>query len=479
MTRVRRWWLFVPVLVALAVAGVLLLTRDTDEPPRAKAARDQHFVTRPDLTPPVMTAKGVGSGFFLLAPKRRAGQGGPAILDARGELMWFKPMAKGVVADDFKVQIYDGERVLTWWEGKTVPERGYGSGTWVIADRSYKEVARVKAGNGLTGDLHEMLLTDRGTALIVIYHAVKADLSVVNSYKDGEVMDSLIQEIDVKTGEVLWEWSALDHVALGESFAGVPQKNRFAYDFFHINSIDEDADGDLLISARNTWAIYKIDKKTGDIVWRLGGRRSDFALGEGVRFAWQHDARWQDDGKLTLFDNQATPKVGPQSRALRLRLDEERRTAGIEDEFTHPDKILAIAEGNADLQPAGGVVVGWGLGRRVSEFDALGKLLFDLALPGDTDTYRAFADEWIGEPAEPPTVVAEREGDEVVAHVSWNGATAVTGWTLLAGSSAANLERVAERERTGFETELRARTDATFVAVKADDGATSPPVRVR
>ncbi len=281
--------------------------------------------------------------------------------------------------------------MLTWWEGKTVPDRGYGSGTWVIADHSYEEIARVKAGNGLTGDLHEMMLTDRGTALIVIYAKVKADLSVVNSFKDGEAMDSLIQEIDVETGEVVWEWSALDHVALGESFAGVPRKTRFPYDFFHINSIDEAADGDLLISARNTWALYKIDKDSGDVVWRLGGRRSDFALGKDVRFAWQHDARWQDDGTITLFDNQATPKVGPMSRILWLRLDEERMTAVIERELTHPDEILAIAEGNAQVDGAGGAIVGWGLGRRVSWLAADGALRFDLKLPGDTDTYRAFA----------------------------------------------------------------------------------------
>jgi len=475
----RRWWLAVPVLLVLAVAGAFLLRGDEDPAPATKPPRDRHFVTRPDLTPPVMTAEGSVGGWLFIAPKRRSGQGGPAILDPRGRLVWFKPTAKGVVADDFKVQTYDDERVLTWWEGKTVPERGYGSGTWVIADRSYKEIARVKAGNGLTGDLHEMLLTDRGTALIVIYHAVQADLSVVNSYKDGEVMDSLIQEIDVKTGKVLWEWSALDHVALGESFAGVPRKNRFAYDYFHINSIDEDADGDLLISARNTWAIYKVDKRSGDVVWRLGGRRSDFALGEGVRFAWQHDARWQPDGKLTLFDNQATPKVGPMSRVLRLRLDEERRTAEIVDEYTHPDRLLAIAEGNADEQPAGGFVVGWGLGRRVSELDVLGRLKFDLRLPGDTDTYRAFADDWTGEPTEPPAVVAEREGDEVVAHVSRNGDTETDRWTLLAGSSPTRLAPVAVAEKTDFETEFRARTGATFVAVKPDDGATSSPVRVR
>lgn len=476
----RRWWVSVPVLLALAVAGVLLLRGGDDDPAPAKPVRSQRFVTRPDLSPPVMTATGYASALLFIAPKRQSGQSGPAILDRDGTLLWFKPMPKGIVADDFKVQTYRGQPVLTWWEGKTVPMRGYGSGTWVIADRSYREIARVKAGNGLTGDLHELQLTDRGTALIPIYHKVKADLSVVNSYEDGEAMDSLIQEVDVETGEVVWQWSALDHVALAESYAGVPKKTRFPYDFFHINSIEEDSGGDLLVSARNTWAIYKIDKETGEIVWRLGGRRSDFAIPPRDRFAWQHDARWVEDGTvISLFDNQATPKVGPESRVLWLEPSEEFKKTSLVDERTHPDKILAIAEGNAQASEGYGTVVGWGLGRRVSELTMDGRVAFDLKLPGDTDTYRAFAFDWEGEPAAPPAVVARRDGEEVIARVSWNGATRVSRWTLLAGSSPSDLEPVAEHGRTGFETTLRARADATFVAVRADDGATSPPVRVR
>ena len=132
-------------------------------------------------------------------------------------------MPKGILADDFRVQTYRGQPVLTWWEGKTTP-RGYGQGTWVIADTSYREIARVKAVGDVGGDLHDIELTDAGTALIPIYKIVPQDLTPIGAYADGEAIDSLIQEIDLETGELVWEWSSLEHVGLTESLAGIPQK---------------------------------------------------------------------------------------------------------------------------------------------------------------------------------------------------------------------------------------------------------------
>ena len=205
----------------------------------------------------------------------------------------------------------------------------------------------------------------------------------------------------------MWEWSSLEHVGLTESLAGIPQKTRFPYDYFHINSIDVDSDGNLLVSARNTWAIYKLDRKTGEVLWRLGGYRSDFALGEGVRFAWQHDARRQPDGTLTLFDNQATPKVGPRSRALTLSLDEKTMRATATKILEHPDGILSIAQGNSQVLPDGDTFVGFGSGRRVSEFDPEGRLRFDIRFPADVDSYRGYRFAWRGEPAEPPRAAAD------------------------------------------------------------------------
>ncbi len=332
--RLRRWAL--GLVGVLLVAGVLLLLRapgPSSAPPPANSAPSPSptpqvltFHSQPQLAPPRLRVTGSAPGFVFLAPKTQSGQAGPMIVDGDGKLVWFHPLPKGVIANDLKVQTFRGQPVLTWWEGRT-NTRGYGQGSWVIADESYREIARVHAGGGLYGDLHDIELTDRGTALITIYHAVRADLSPVGAAKNGHAVDSIIQEVDVATGKIVFEWHSLRHTSLTESHAGPPATGHtFPYDYFHINSIDVDTDGNLLVSARNTWALYKIDRRTGAVLWRLGGLRSDFALGPGVRFAWQHDARRQPDGTITLFDNESTPKVGDRSRLLTLAVDERRRT---------------------------------------------------------------------------------------------------------------------------------------------------------
>jgi outer membrane protein assembly factor BamB len=461
------------VSIAALIAALALLdalTASDPEPARAAPPRDVRFASRPDLRPPVLTVgakqAGTAPGLVFLAPKRRNGQSGPTILDPDGRYVWFKPMPAGKTADDFRVQTYQGKPVLTWWEGKT-SERGYGAGTWVIADTSYREIARVKAGDGLDGDLHELTLTPQGTALIPIYHAVKADLSPVGAaYSDGEAIDSIIQEVDVATGKVLWEWHSLDHVPITESHAGPPQKTRFPYDYFHINSIDVDTDGNLLVSARNTWAIYKIDRRTGKVLWRLGGYRSDFALGPDVRFAWQHDARRQPDGTITLFDNESTPPVGDRSRVLRLNVDETAKRVTVAKVFTHPAKLLAFAEGNAQALPGGQTVVGWGMGRRVSELGPDGELLFDVKLPKDADTYRAYRFAWTGTPADEPAVAVTADG--VVA--SWNGATRVTAYDVYAGPSPEALRRVGGAAKRDFETTIPVKLSSGYVQVRAMGG---------
>ena len=108
------------------------------------------------------------------------------ILDDRGEVVWFRPLdTKGVA--DFRAQRYGGRPVLTWWRGRA--ERGVGDGYYVIVDETYNEIATVAAGNGLTGDIHEFLITARDTALITIYERKPWDLSSVGGPKDGEIFD--------------------------------------------------------------------------------------------------------------------------------------------------------------------------------------------------------------------------------------------------------------------------------------------------
>jgi arylsulfotransferase ASST len=425
--------------------------------------------SRPDLRIPALTVTrrepGAASEAIFIAPYNAPdAQAGAVIVDASGEPIWENPLA-GRVTTNFRVQRYRGEPVLTWWEGSI--ELGHGVGEYVIADASYRTVRRVQAAGGLHGDLHEFVITPRDTALLTSYVVRDRDLSAVGGPRQGTIQDAIFQEIDIASGALLLEWHSLAHIPLSESYAPVTAD----WDFFHINSVDLDGDGGLLISGRSTNTVYKLDRG-GAILWRLGGRSGDFELGAGASFAWQHDARRQPDGTLTVFDNGATPAVERLSRGLILEVDEQAMTATMLDEYTHPG-ILAGSQGSTQLLENGNVFVGWGEVGRVSEFDHEGRIVFDAILGEKYECYRAFRLPWTATPAEAPAIALAGSGRELTAYASWNGATEVRGWELLVGETAERLRPVATVPATGFETSLPAAAASlgTRVAVRALDAA--------
>jgi hypothetical protein len=487
LSRVRRA-LFAFAVLALVAAGCDDSNKKSavqaGTPPKADTkskaappppARTYH--SRPDLKPPLVRIKtaahGTAPGYLFIAPKMVVAQAGPMIMDNRGEVVWFKPLnTRGVT--DFRVQRYRGKPVLTWWRGH-VSNVGVGDGWYVIYDTSYRPVAEVRAGNGLVGDVHEFLITKNDTAVFTVYHRLAVDLSSVGGPKQGHIWDGILQEVDIATGRVLFEWHSYPQVAVKESYAPPPKAKAGAkappFDYFHLNSIEVEPNGNFLVSARNTHALYEIDRKTKKVRWRLGGKKSDFQQGPGTNFAWQHDARRQADGTITIFDNGAAPPVEKFSRILVLRVDESAKKATLVRSYRHPQKLLAPFEGNAQLLPNGNVVVGWGAQPYVSEFARSGALLFDAYFghdqpPGkDADTYRAYRFAWHGHPTDRPVVVVA--GD--VAYASWNGATEVARWQVLAGPAAGNLKAVQTVAKNGFETPLRLKSSAAFYAVKALD----------
>jgi hypothetical protein len=471
-SRPARVALAVGALVAIAggAAAWELLAPDAG-PQLAGPEAIKSFHSRPLLDPDALTvakpaAPGVAPGYVFVAVKRGPGQDGPMIVDNRGRPVWFHAVGGDKTATAFKVQQYRGRPVLTWWEGNT--HLGHGHGEYVVMDSSYREIARVRSVASELPDHHDFQLTDRGTALMTLYIERRADLSKVGGDRDGTIVESRIQEVDVATGRLVWEWRSADHVPVTEGMTG-PKEHK-PHDYFHVNSINVERDGDLLVSARNMHAIYKIDRPSGRIVWRLGGRRSDFRMGPGTRFAFQHDARRQPDGTITLFDNEATPAKAEESRGMELRLDRRTMTARLVREYRHPDGLLAGAEGNLQTLPNGDVFIGWGPEERVSEFSRDGRLLSDLALPAGSDTYQAFRFPWRGRPLDRPAVAAHRpEGTRrTTVWASWNGATLVRRWRVLAGPRPDRLRPIGRPlRRTGFETALRVRTHARWIAVRA------------
>jgi hypothetical protein len=347
---------------------------------------------------------------------------------------------------------------------------GHGVGEYVIFDDSYRKIARVRAGNGYQGDLHEFLITPEDTALLTAYNPVPADLSAVGGSRLGAVWEGIAQEVDIESGEVLFEWHSLEHVGIEESYVQPPRDPAYPHDYFHINSIDVDRDGNLIVSARNTWGVYKIDRNTGAVVWRLGGKKGDFQMGEGTRTAFQHDARRHEDGTITIFDNGAHPRVHDQSRAILVELDERKTSATLVRAYTSPERLICTSQGNAQLLPEGNVFVGWGSQPAISEFSYDGELLLIGRFPPDGESYRAFRSPWRGRPTDEPAVALERLSDEKVKlYASWNGATEVESWEVLAGPSPGQLESVGAVPRNGFETPMMMQTPHPYLAVRAKD----------
>ena len=430
--------------------------------PAPQKASYESFRSRPELQPPTVTvtvrSAAASPGDVFIAPYSGPGQYGPMILDESGSVLWFKPLSPtGTRAADFRMQRYEGKPVLTWWQDPLI-HGGSSKAGEVITDSSYRQLTVVRAGNGYQPDLHEFQLTPQGVALITVYDGIDCDLSGIGGAKDAAVADTLFQEIDVKTGLVRYEWHSLDHVALGDSYASGAHSSRTTpYDFFHINATDVRRNGDVLVDARNTWAAYDVDPHTGQVRWRLGGKHSSFAMGPGTRTAWQHDAREQPDGSITFFDNGATPAVHEQSRAIDVRLDLQRMTATLVREVAHPGKpLIAGSQGNLQALGGGDWMVGWGEAPYVSEFAANGSLLFDAHLPSTYESYRAYRLAWSGQPLDRPALAVVRapSGRGATAYVSWNGATEVASWRVLAGTSPGALAPVANGAKRGFETAI-------------------------
>jgi hypothetical protein len=441
--------------VALGLAGGIgvaahrLLASSEGEAAASRGALVQHFHSRPDLRPPAIEmlhrSPAAAPGHVFLAPSSGPGQRGVLILDEAGEVVWFSStMPK--TSMNLRVAVYKGKPVLTYWEA--LEKHALASGVHVIVDDSYREIARFPAGNGRPSDLHELILTPRGTALLTSYEDRTVDLSSIGGPRNARVLGGIAQEVEVPSARVVWEWRSLDHVAPGEAHSAIGHP----FDCFHINSIEELPDGTFLISARNTWAVYRIDPHSGKVLWRLNGKKSDFTMGPGTAFAWQHDARNHGGARMTIYDNADNPQIEPQSRGLMLHVDENRRRVSLLKAYTHQPPALAHAMGNAQLLPNGNLMVGWGSQRWFTEFTSGGEVVFDAALPYGGENYRALRYPWVGRPSEPPTLVSRRVEGSRELLVSWNGATEVAAWRFQTGATPGGLVNEAAKPRHRFET---------------------------
>jgi hypothetical protein len=441
------------------------------------------------------------------------------IAEQDGSLVWFHPLPAGEVATNFEVQEYGGRPVLTWWQGRVL-QVGFGVGEDVIYDDSYRRVAMVRAGNGYHADLHEIRVTPQGTAWIDVFEPIRTSLAEVHGSSRAVLLDAVVQEIDVRTGLVMWEWHALGHVALSESNDPLPPAS-YPWDYIHVNSVDPGGEGggtgpgegasapgvpggahwpgpagQVLLSARNTWALYDVDIHTGAILWRLGGRRSSFALGAGTRTYWQHDAEWRSGGLISVFDNGTDPPKEPQTRGVLLRPDLANHTVSLARAFVNPSRrLLASSQGNVLALPGGRWLMGYGGLPDFTEYGPSGEVLLDGTLGREVQSFRTYLAPWSGQPGTPPALAAQRVGGGgVEVEASWNGATDVASWQVLVGARGAGapgagtpgagaapgaLTPVATVPRRGFETTIHlsgaaaagARAARAEIVVRALDSA--------
>ncbi|HYB24000.1 MAG TPA: arylsulfotransferase family protein [Solirubrobacteraceae bacterium] len=437
----------------------------------------QHFHSRPELEPPLLVVGAQSSqstpGDVFAAPYAGPGPSGPMIFEEDGNLVWFHPLAHGTEATNLQVQQYDGQPVLTWWQGR-IPPQGFGQGEEIIDNSAYQQIGRVQAGNGDLADLHEFHITPQGTALLTVFQPLACDLNALGGPSDGAVTASIFQEIDLKTGLVRREWNSLDHVAMSESYSSaIGSSTIWPFDYFHLNSIDQLADGLTLISARNTSALYELNTQTGEILTRIGGKRSSVKLAPGASTAFQHDATVLPNGTISVFDNGGVPKVHPQSRGLVLNLNTQTNTDSVVAEYDHSaPPLLSGSQGNVQTLTDGGVFIGWGAEPYFSEYSAGGQLLYDAHWHGSYQSYRSFRFQWTGSPSEPPAIAAavssaEGEAGHTVVYASWNGDTRTASWQVLAGPTPQQLTPVASAARDGFETAIATPVAEGYVAVQA------------
>ena len=438
------------------------------------------FQTAPGLHPPIVRPASHTTGnpapgyiltgaFYDLAYPPMQGQSGPLILDNKLQPVWFRPVPENIVASNLAEQTYHGKPVLSWWQGVVTNTGQTSSGEYVVVNQHYQPVATLHGKDGWIPTLHSMVI-DGNDAWVTANKNIAINLSKWGGVFNGTIVDSALQEYNLTTGKLLFSWDAYKHIGLSDSHS-LPPGNGFPWDAYHINSIYLLGNNTALVSLRDTWGVYKINTVTGKIEWTLGGRHSDFTIARNAVFQYQHDVSELPDGDILMFDDHCCflesggtylAPTGP-SRAEVLRLDLSARTATLVSQYRHYNEdgrngTDASYMGSAELLPGGNVFVGYGNLPFFSEYTKSGQMVMDAMFPGPDLTYRAIKigpTAWVGQPLTKPQAVARGSGGAATVYASWNGATQVASWRVLAGSGPGQLSPVTTAPRSGFETAIK------------------------
>lgn len=470
------------------------------------------YKSRPDLAPPTLNitipaTNDAAEGLIFYTPEsiykdntnHGPAQSGPYIFTDSGELVWSGFGFIGPRSENLQVYKYRGQDVMGIFVGSHNSPMGHGHGHTAIFDNSYRLLKEIKGGGHKLADQHEFLFFDDNSAVFTIFDPEIHDLSAygATSEKQEWILDNKIQKVDTDTNRVLWEWSSLDHVdpagtnlTLQGGNAGLGVNSSQVWHYFYMNAFDVDPKSNTyLLSARSMCAIFKMDGETGDIIWQLGGKNSDFTLGDGVDFCWQHDTRMhqkylhhETKGHkeiISFFDNSAHENLagGPilQTREYSagkvVELDTKKRTARLIASFRAPGDLSVRSQGNLQLLPNGNAFINWGYNGAMSEHKPDGTTIFFTELdsgrlgPG-SENYRAFKFDWHARPYEEPALVAFKEQNGTSLYISWNGDTETKVWTFYEQENDRK-KFLGESTRIGFETSFQTDKEVAHVVAEA------------
>ena len=486
-------------LTAAAACALALGTTAQAAPIGAYTAKGAwSFVSAPKLHPPKLLVVGktqyskLAPGYFMTTNFKTlslsqplTGQTGPLILDHNLQPVWFLNVGPNVLASNLKAQTYNGKPVLTWWQGTVTGTGQTTSGKDVVVDQHYKQVATLTGKDGWFISQHEMIISG-GNAWVTAYKTVPMNLTPYGGSANGQVLDSAVQEYDLATGQLLYTWDALNpggtpNIPLSQSeqkpFPGVP------WDAYHINSIQLTGNETFLVSMRDTWSAYLVNRTTNAIEWTVSGnpKNSTFALPSQARFHWQHDVELHGGNVLTVFNDnccmistQSGKKVkfgtpnGPMD-ALVIKLNTTKHTASVVKTYKSPVKYNASYLGNIQQLPNGNVTISWGNNIFFTEESKSGKVLLDADWPIPDINYRTYVQKWVGTPYFPPSGAVRDNHGKATIYASWDGDTQVVSWRVLAGSSANSLKAVASATKSGFETTIPLTSSSKVYKVQALD----------
>jgi hypothetical protein len=473
----------VPAVAVLAVFVVCLTTGATTSTAGRSYLRPCPLITyhsAPSLRAQSVcmnlgvTTHGTKPGTYLfLAPGGDSGTGAGIFKDD-GQLVWWQPAIAPRIWNVTVVH-YQGQPYLAEWAGRSIDNGHHESGTIYLYNEHYQRVGTITMGGSYHSDgvdIHEFKITPQGDALLA--SSPRVEVTVDGQPKN--VYDYVVQKVSlvrnasgIHTGRVLFQWDAVKHIPVSQSHLSPPPYK--AFDYFHGNAIAQDTDGNLVISARNTWGLYKINVKTGRIMWQIGAK-GDPRLPQP--WCYQHDLVPLGGNRYSLFDDGAAGPnclpgtTGHPSRGLIIQVDPTKHPVGVRAirVYTHKPALFASICGSVQLLAGGDALLGWGDVTEATEFASDGSVLMDLSM--SNWSYRAYRFPWVGQPLTRPSVAAQRAGQGTSVWASWNGSTEVTSWRVLAGPRPGALSQVTgPRTKTGFETDITLPQAYSTVAVQA------------